>query len=113
MRRMRHITATLIVAAIALVLPASGRAADAVVYAAGDIACAPTDLNFNGGLGTPTACRQQATADLMADGTFDAVLALGDLQYDSGSLGNFLASYDLSWGRVKPLTHPVIGNHEG
>jgi fibronectin type 3 domain-containing protein len=106
--------ATLMIAAIlVLAPPAPARAADAVLYAAGDIACSPADLSFNGGLGTPTACRQQATADLMADGTFDTVLALGDLQYDSGSLSNFLASYDLSWGRVKSQTHPVIGNHEG
>jgi chitodextrinase len=98
---------------IFLALPARSSAADPVVYAAGDIACDPADPAFNGGAGTATACRQQATADLMADGTFDTVLALGDLQYDSGSLSNFMASYDKSWGRVKPLTRPVIGNHEG
>jgi hypothetical protein len=114
-RRTRtSIPATLLVAAfLALALPAPGRAADAVLYAAGDVACAPNDLSFNGGLGTATACRQQATADLMPDGTFDAVLALGDLQYDSATLANFRASYDPSWGRVKARTYPVIGNHEG
>jgi hypothetical protein len=41
-----------------------------------------------------------------------AVLALGDLQYDSGSLSDFQASYDPSWGRVKPATRPALGNHE-
>ena len=113
-RKRTSIPATLIVAALlGLALPAAGRAADAVLYTAGDVACAPDNPSFNGGLGTPTACRQQATADLMPDGTFDAVLALGDLQYNSGSLADFQASYDLSWGRLKPLTFPVIGNHEG
>jgi hypothetical protein len=101
-------------ACIAVALaPASAPAADPVVFAAGDIACDPGDTDFNGGEGTPTACRQKATADLLGAGTFDAVLALGDLQYNSGTLSSFQRSYDLSWGRVKALTRPVIGNHEG
>jgi fibronectin type 3 domain-containing protein len=95
------------------VLPSAAYAADPVLFAAGDIACDPADPSFNGGLGTADACRQQATADLMVADTFDAVLALGDLQYDSATVSNFQRSYDLSWGRVKPQTYPVIGNHEG
>jgi hypothetical protein len=94
-------------------LPSAAYAADPVLFAAGDIACDPADPSFNGGLGSEGACRQQATADLMVAGTFDAVLALGDLQYDSATVTNFQRSYDLSWGRVKPQTYPVIGNHEG
>jgi hypothetical protein len=92
--------------------PSRSAAADAVVYAAGDVACDPLDPNFNGGNGTATACRQRATAALMG-GTFDAVLALGDLQYDAGSLSNFQEVYASSWGRMKAKTRPVIGNHEG
>jgi hypothetical protein len=87
-------------------------ATSAVIAAAGDIACDPSDSNFHGGLGTSTACRQKYTSDLLVNGDFDAVLALGDLQYDSGSLSDFNASYDPSWGRVKSITHPVVGNHE-
>ncbi len=82
------------------------------IAAVGDIACAPTDPNFNNGLGTATACRMKATSDLAVAGQYDAVLPLGDLQYEDGSLGNFLASYDPSWGRVKAVTRPVPGNHE-
>jgi hypothetical protein len=41
------------------------------------------------------------------------VLALGDLQYDSASLSNLKAAYDPSWGRVKSITRPALGNHEG
>jgi hypothetical protein len=103
----------LAVACIALAGAASARAADSVLFAAGDIACDPLDPNFNGGSGTATACRAQATVNLMPAGSFDAVLALGDLQYDAGNLLNFQQSYDLSWGRVKSQTLPVIGNHEG
>src|SRR4051794_34438478 len=103
----------LVLACIALAGAASARAADSVVFAAGDIACDPVDPNFNAGNGTATACRAPATANLMPAGSFDAVLALGDLQYDAGSLSNFQQSYDRSWGRVKSQTLPVIGNHEG
>jgi hypothetical protein len=94
-------------------MPSGARAADPVIYAAGDVACGPSNLDYNGGNGTATACRQKATADLMVDGTFNAVLALGDLQYDGASLSNFQQSYDASWGRFKAQTYPVIGNHEG
>lgn len=83
-----------------------------VVAAAGDVACAPDDPNYHNGTGTSTACRQLATSNLLVNGHFDAVLALGDLQYDSGSLSDFNASYDPSWGRVKSITYPVVGNHE-
>jgi hypothetical protein len=40
------------------------------------------------------------------------VFAMGDLQYNSGSLSDFQASYDTSWGTFKNITNPVIGNHE-
>ena len=45
-------------------------------------------------------------------GQFSAVLALGDTQYACGGFAAFQQSYDLSWGRVKSITHPVVGNHE-
>ena len=41
-----------------------------------------------------------------------AVLPLGDNQYDNGTLAEFAASYDPTWGRFKAITHPVPGNHE-
>jgi chitodextrinase len=83
-----------------------------VIGVAGDIACAPDDPNFDGGVGTTSACRMLATSNLLVDKGFAAVLPLGDEQYNSGSLSSFMASYDLSWGRVKSLSHPVVGNHE-
>jgi acid phosphatase type 7 len=91
---------------------AGARAAD-VVAAAGDIACDPDDSAFNGGLGTRTRCRQKYTSDLLVNAGLSRVLALGDLQYNSGSLADFRVSYDPSWGRVKSITRPVLGNHEG
>jgi len=81
-----------------------------VVAAAGDIACDSNSPDFNGGLGTPTTCRQKYTADLL--GGASAVFALGDNQYETGRLAQYQRSYDLSWGRFKPITRPTPGNHE-
>lgn len=83
-----------------------------VVAAAGDVACDPDDANYHSGNGTSTACRQLYTSNLLVNGDFDAVLALGDLQYNSGSLTDFDEVYDPTWGRVKSITYPVVGNHE-
>jgi hypothetical protein len=83
-----------------------------VIGVAGDIACATDDPNFDGGVGTTSACRMLATSNLLVNKGFAAVLPLGDEQYNSGSLSSFMASYDLSWGRVKSISRPVVGNHE-
>jgi hypothetical protein len=82
------------------------------IAAAGDIACNPADVNYNGGAGQNGFCQQAATASLIAQGSYDRVLALGDEQYDCGSLDAFNTSYDASWGRFVGKTLPVPGNHE-
>jgi hypothetical protein len=87
-------------------------ASDPVIAAAGDIACEPDKRSFNYGKGTPTSCRQKYTSDLLVNADLSAVLALGDVQYYCASYEAFLRSYDLSWGRVKSITRPVVGNHE-
>ena len=76
------------------------------VVAVGDIACAPRRPR------TQTRCRQADTAALTRRLGPDAVLALGDLQYEDGRFRAFRKSYDESWGRLKGRTHPVPGNHE-
>ena len=48
----------------------------------------------------------------MNDASIDAVLTLGDNQYENGELANFQQAYDASWGRVKAITRPTPGNHE-
>jgi hypothetical protein len=85
---------------------------DPAIAAAGDIACDPASPSFKSGLGTATACRQKYTADLLGMSPLAGVLGLGDIQYDQGTLSQFIASYDLSWGRFKHLTYPTVGNHE-
>jgi acid phosphatase type 7 len=76
------------------------------VVAVGDIACAP------GSAVTRTLCRHAETARLTSRIGPDAVLALGDLQYEVGARRAFRSSYDKSWGELKPITYPVPGNHE-
>ncbi|HLO27502.1 MAG TPA: metallophosphoesterase [Anaerolineales bacterium] len=85
---------------------------DPVIAAAGDIACDPANRGFNRGRGTLSSCRQRYTSDLLVNARLAAVLALGDNQYYCGGYNAFMQSYDLSWGRVKSITHPVVGNHE-
>ena len=38
--------------------------------------------------------------------------ALGDTQYNAGTTSEYQGSYDPTWGRVKNITHPAVGNHE-
>jgi hypothetical protein len=85
---------------------------DPVIGAAGDIACDPTSSSFNGGNGTSGSCRQKAVSDVMLNSNLTAVLALGDIQYEDGALTKYSQSYDPSWGRLKNITRPAVGNHE-
>ena len=96
---------------LTLLAPSSSDAAgDPVIAAAGDIACDPTVSWFNSGQGTPTDCRQMGTASLLSG--VNAVLPLGDNQYNCGGGTAFAGSYDPSWGQQKAISHPVPGNHE-
>jgi acid phosphatase type 7 len=96
--------------------PATGSApppaGEVTIAAAGDIACDPADGSFNGGDGTANRCGQMRTSDLVVGEDLDAVLVLGDAQYECGGYEAFLQSFDPSWGRVKPLIRPAVGNHE-
>jgi acid phosphatase type 7 len=95
------------------VLPAAlARAADPVIAAAGDIACDTKSEFFNNGHGVEGHCHQRQTSDLLVGANLAAVLALGDSQYHVGALQDFTSAFDPSWGRVKPLIRPAVGNHE-
>ena len=83
-----------------------------VIGAAGDVACDPTSSSFNGGNGTSGSCRQKAVSDVMLNSNLTAVLVLGDVQYEDGTLTKYQQSYDPSWGRLKSITRPAVGNHE-
>jgi chitodextrinase len=93
--------------AVTLAFASSAFAADPVIFAVGDIACAP------GSAQTSTTCHERQTSDIVLAGAAAKALPLGDLQYDSASLSNLQNSYNNTWGRFKSITTPVIGNHEG
>jgi hypothetical protein len=100
---------------LSMTSPQQGTSNDPVIAAAGDVACTPSDPNFNGGAGTGTFCMQRATGQLLASmaSSLSAILPLGDEQYQCGELANFNAVYDAVWGgALKALEHPVPGNHE-
>ena len=81
------------------------------IAAAGDIACDPDAGNFNNGRAPrPIAIEGSLGCDLA--GGYEAVLPLGDVQYESGTASEFAASYEPSWGRLKAITQPAVGNHE-
>lgn len=94
-------------------MPAADALADPVIAAAGDIGCDPTDPGYNGGNGTADRCRQRATSDLLVGAGLAAVLPLGDIQYVSPTAARIKAVYDPTWGRVKSISRPVLGNHDG
>ena len=108
----RLLTAAAAAAAL-MGVPAADAFADPVIAAAGDIACAPTDPGYNGGSGTSDRCRQRATSDLLVGAGLAAVLPLGDIQYDSPTASNLQTVYDPTWGRVKSISRPILGNHDG
>jgi peptidoglycan/xylan/chitin deacetylase (PgdA/CDA1 family) len=83
---------------------------DPIIGSAGDIACDPDSPAFNNGLGTDTDCRAAATAGLLTG--VDAVLPLGDDQYDCGGLSAFEQSYGPTWGVKKAITYPVPGDED-
>ncbi|HSD79322.1 MAG TPA: DNRLRE domain-containing protein [Solirubrobacteraceae bacterium] len=93
------------------VATATAAAADPVVMAAGDVACANT------GITTPGTCSHPYTSNLMlaqkqSSEGLAAVLALGDLQYESGTLSGFRSYFGPSWGRLASVLRPAPGNHE-
>jgi hypothetical protein len=107
----------LVIAAVAALASSVGLdscqpAPDPVVAAAGDIACAKSDSNYNGGNGTAKACRMKYTSDILVNGGYTNVLTLGDNQQGDPSPAGFSGVYDPTWGRVKSITHPEAGNHD-
>jgi acid phosphatase type 7 len=80
-----------------------------VVAAAGDVACDPADRGF---AGSRARCHMRQTSDLMLRMELSAALVLGDVQYEDGQLAKYEQSFHPTWGRVKSLLRPTLGNHE-
>jgi acid phosphatase type 7 len=104
---LRKLTVLLFI--LPVVVPVGGRSAtagtDPVIEVAGDIACA-------GLVASRGTCHEKATADILMATSPTLILALGDNQYDQGSLRDFSAYFGRTWGQLKARIRPVPGNHE-
>lgn len=76
------------------------------VIAIGDIACAPPVSV------TAKTCRMEAVANAITQAKPDALLLLGDIQYDKGELAYFETVYDKYFGALAEVSYPAPGNHE-
>jgi 3',5'-cyclic AMP phosphodiesterase CpdA len=76
-----------------------------VIAAAGDLTC---------GSATPPGipCWHAKTADLVKHLKPNALLLLGDVQYETGSTADFQAYFEPAFGDLKSIIYPVPGNHE-
>jgi hypothetical protein len=108
----RLVVIPVVAVGVAMVWSSAAVAQDPVIAAAGDIACDQQDPGYNNGNGTADRCHQRATSDLLVGAPLAAVLPLGDIQYDSASADRINTVYNPTWGRVKSISRPILGNHE-
>ena len=76
------------------------------VMALGDISCGSATQP------TATECQGGRVAEAVKRRRPDALLLLGDLQYDRGELTEFQLNFDRDWGTLRDISHAVPGNHE-
>ncbi len=77
----------------------------AVIVAAGDIACGDDSPSR-------AACDHHAVARVIRGIRPDAVLLLGDIQYENGTRDEFERHFGRSWGAFTSIIWPAPGNHE-
>lgn len=76
------------------------------VVAAGDMVCAPEDPGIGDG------CRYQEVSDLAVAQQPDVMFGLGDYVYEVPKADSYRDDYGPSWGRLRDITIPVVGNQE-
>ena len=81
-------------------------AADPVIAAVGDMVCEP------GYTVTPSICQHMAVSDSILAAKPSDFLALGDTQYYEGTAEQYSQAYHPSYGRLRKVTRPAVGNHE-
>lgn len=84
----------------------------ATVVATGDIVCDMDRRALRGVGPSGPECGEIFTSLLVDHLSPDAVLALGDLQYENADIGSFRDNWSWTWGRHDARTYPVRGNHE-
>jgi hypothetical protein len=87
-------------------------AAPAAAAVTGTAASSTFTVAAVGDISAASIGAQARTAALAASWNPAYVLALGDLQYPSGSLADFRRYYAPTWGKLDARTRPVPGNHE-
>ncbi len=115
MTRPRSARPAIAVAAAVLALAlASGATAvsaapppDPKIVAVGDIACQSYSQSDGEG-----ACRSDEVAALITQLRPNRFLALGDLQYNNGTLTEFSKVWAKQFGALNGITSPAPGNHE-
>jgi len=112
----RTTTTAIVVVMIATILwwrwPVDAAPAVVHVAAAGDMDCSSTDPRFADGAGTDGWCTQRAVSDLVVDRDLDALFGLGDYQYEDARADDYRTVYDPTWGRLRSITRPALGNQE-
>jgi hypothetical protein len=89
-----------------------GTATSARLVVTGDISCDYARRATYGVGPLGSQCGEESTANLTANLNPDAVLAVGDLQYEGASISELMSFYEPTWGRFKAKTYPLRGNHE-
>lgn len=82
------------------------------IVAVGDIACDPNDPGFNAGNGIVDACQMKAVGEAVEREQKDAVILLGDIQYDTGEFVDFEKSFVPYWRDIREPLYVVAGNHD-
>jgi hypothetical protein len=82
------------------------------VLAVGDMACSPSDPAFGDGLGMDDECVAARVSDAAIARQPDLLLGLGDYQYEVASAADWVAGYAPTWGRLRDITRPALGNQE-
>lgn len=82
-----------------------------LVVAAGDMACDAKDPAMKKG-GDPDQCRFKEVSDIAVSLQPDALLGLGDYQYEVPKSEAYAEIYGPTWGRLRSVTLPALGNQE-
>jgi hypothetical protein len=111
-RRIIAATVTLLVVVLAALLLlrscADEQPQSVTVVAAGDMGCDPKDP----GTGTALRCQAQAVSDIAVGLEPYAFIGLGDYQYEIPTTTGYDTVYAPSWGRLRDITYPALGNQE-
>lgn len=76
--------------------------------AVGDMVCDPTDP----GVGSATECKAKEVSDIAVSLQPDVFFGLGDYVYEVPKADAYRDVYGPSWGRLKDITVPALGNQE-